>query len=230
MKSKVLSVYFAVSLIELIAVAMEAEKVQWLFKPLIMIVLGIYYYNQSAKDGLLSKPVMVAIIFSWLGDVSLMFQHSGEIYFMIGLGSFLIAHTGYILAYPQYIEKETGNGLHGIQKFRFSFPIVLAGTGLITILYAHLGSLQIPVIVYAVVLVIMTLQALFRYGYTNAVSFWFVFIGALLFMISDSLIAVNKFLSPFELSGVAIMTTYILAQFLIVRGLLFHFERNKGEA
>jgi uncharacterized membrane protein YhhN len=71
---------------------------------------------------------------------------------------------------------------------------------------------------------VMVLQALFRYGYTNTVSFWFVFVGAILFMISDSMIAVNKFLSSFELAGVAIMVTYILAQFLIIKGLLLHFE------
>ncbi|MFZ1809106.1 MAG: lysoplasmalogenase, partial [Cyclobacteriaceae bacterium] len=138
--------------------------------------------------------------------------------------AFLIAHICYVMAYHQHIEKKEGAGLHGIQKFRFSLPIVLAGTGLITILYAHLGALKIPVTIYAIVIMVMTLQALFRYGYTNAVSFWFVFVGAILFMISDSMIAVNKFLSSFELAGLVIMATYILAQFLIVKGLLLHFD------
>lgn len=214
-----------VSLGELVAVAISAERLQWVFKPLIMLVLGAYYYTQSTQPISLTKSVMAAIVFSWIGDISLMFQGKNELYFMVGLGAFLIAHICYVMAYSQHIEKKEGAGLHGIQKFRFSLPIVLAGTGLITILYAHLGVFKIPVAVYAIVLMVMTLQALFRYGYTNTVSFWFVFVGAILFMISDSMIAVNKFLVPFELAGLAIMATYILAQFLIVRGLLFHFEK-----
>lgn len=214
-----------VSLGELVAVAISAERLQWVFKSLIMLVLGAYYYTQSTQPISLTKSVMAAIVFSWIGDISLMFQGKNELYFMVGLGAFLIAHICYVMAYSQHIEKKEGAGLHGIQKFRFSLPIVLAGTGLITILYAHLGVFKIPVAVYAIVLMVMTLQALFRYGYTNTVSFWFVFVGAILFMISDSMIAVNKFLVPFELAGLAIMATYILAQFLIVKGLMSHFEK-----
>ncbi|MGB4972642.1 MAG: lysoplasmalogenase [Cyclobacteriaceae bacterium] len=221
MKSKILILFFIAALGELVAVAMDIEQLQWIFKPLIMLVLGAYYYTQATT---IAKSVVVAIIFSWIGDVSLMFQNSNELYFMAGLGAFLIAHICYVMAYHQHIEKKEGAGLHGIQKFRFSLPIVLAGTGLITILYAHLGALKIPVTIYAIVIMVMTLQALFRYGYTNAVSFWFVFVGAILFMISDSMIAVNKFLSSFELAGLVIMATYILAQFLIVKGLLLHFD------
>lgn len=224
MKSKILLLFFVVSLAELVAVALGMEKLQWVFKPLIMIVLGVYYYTQS-NNAQISKAVVAAIIFSWVGDVSLMFQSNGEVYFIIGLGAFLVAHVFYVLAYHQHIDKTEGAGLHGIQKFRFSLPIVLAGTGLITILYAHLGNLKIPVTLYAIVLMVMTLQALFRYGYTHTISFWFVFVGALLFMISDSMIAVNKFLSSFELAGLSIMATYILAQFLIIKGLMFHFEK-----
>lgn len=224
MKSKILLLFFIVCLGELVAVALEVEKLQWVFKPLIMVVLGMYYYTKS-NNAQISRAVVAAIIFSWVGDVSLMFQGKGEGYFIAGLGAFLIAHVGYVMAYYQHIEKKEGAGLHGIQKFRFSLPIVLAGTGLITILYAHLGALKIPVTLYAIVLMVMTLQALFRYGYTNTISFWFVFVGALLFMISDSMIAVNKFLASFELAGLAIMATYMLAQFLIIRGLIFHFEK-----
>jgi uncharacterized membrane protein YhhN len=69
----------------------------------------------------------------------------------------------------------------------------------------------------------MVMVALFRFGKTTAGSFAMVFGGAILFMISDSLIAINKFLEPLPQSGFWIMTTYIGAQFLIVRGLLRHY-------
>ncbi|MFM8740122.1 MAG: lysoplasmalogenase family protein, partial [Cytophagales bacterium] len=63
-------------------------------------------------------------------------------------------------------------------------------------------------------------------GQTSDKSFFLVMLGALLFMVSDSLLAVNKFLNPFEFSGIAIMATYCAAQYLIVEGLLQHPQQR----
>jgi uncharacterized membrane protein YhhN len=68
----------------------------------------------------------------------------------------------------------------------------------------------------------MAMQALFRYGRTNSKSFTLVFAGAISFMLSDSLLAINKFMQPLPLAGLAIMFTYILAQYLIVEGVVRH--------
>lgn len=223
MKSKILLLFFIVSLVELLAIGFEIEKLQWVVKPLLMVLLGVYYYSVVGKSAM-AKMVIGAILFSLVGDVCLLFQSNNELFFIFGLGAFLITHVCYVLTYRQHVKKVAGVGLHGIQKFRFSLPIILAGTGLITILYTHLGALKFPVIVYAIVLMVMVLQALFRFGYTTLKSFWFVFAGALLFMLSDSLIAINKFLAPFAWAGLAIMVTYILAQYLIIQGLMDHSE------
>ncbi|HEU5291175.1 MAG TPA: lysoplasmalogenase, partial [Cyclobacteriaceae bacterium] len=152
----------------------------------------------------------------------LMLQQSNPNYFMFGLGAFLFAHVFYIFAYQQHCGDESGHELQGLQKIRFALPIVLAGTGLVTILYNRLGDLKIPVLLYAGVLTYMVLRALFRFGRTNASSFAMVFGGAILFMISDSLIAINKFLEPLSRADFWVMTTYISAQYLIVKGLLKH--------
>ena len=114
------------------------------------------------------------------------------------------------------------------QKIRFSFPIILAGTGLIVILFPSLGSLKIPVLVYAIALMVMVMMALFRYGRTGTRSFWMVFVGAAVFMSSDSLLAINKFYSSIYLSGLFIMLTYTTAQYLIVEGVLSHREEIQG--
>ncbi|QLH32521.1 MAG: lysoplasmalogenase [Cyclobacteriaceae bacterium] len=126
----------------------------------------------------------------------------------------------YIICYRNF--RSAGTGLTGPQQIRFSLPIILAGTGLVTILFPHLGGLQIPVLVYALVITVMAMQALFRYGYTNSKSFVLVFVGAISFMISDSLLAINKFMQPLPLAGLAVMLTYLLAQYLIVEGVVRH--------
>jgi uncharacterized membrane protein YhhN len=62
--------------------------------------------------------------------------------------------------------------------------------------------MKIPVLIYAAVLTGMVLVALFRFGKTSSSSFALVFGGAILFMISDSLIAINKFLEPLPMAGI----------------------------
>ena len=201
-------------------------NIQWLglvCKPALMITLGLYYWSsQKERQETVVLTVVMAILFSCMGDVFLMLQQSNPNYFMFGLGAFLVAHIFYIFSYQQHRGDETGNELQGLQKIRFALPIVLAGTGLVTILYNRLGDLKIPVLLYAGVLTYMVLVALFRFGRTNAGSFAMVFGGAILFMMSDSLIAINKFLEPLSQADFWVMITYISAQFLIVRGLIKH--------
>jgi uncharacterized membrane protein YhhN len=221
MKKSALALFILISVTELAAHLFDWPTVRHFSKPLLLVSLAIYYYV-SVGRGELSKLIMLALIFSWGGDVLLMYQPKHELYFIFGLASFLVAHLFYIFTYKQFRSEDTSNALMGVQRFRYSFPVILAGTGLITILYNHLGDLKIPVVIYALVLVLMVLNALFRFGRTGLSSFSMVFFGATLFMISDSLIAINKFLMPVANSGLWVMITYITAQYLIIEGLLKH--------
>jgi len=189
------------------------------FKPLIMIGLMMYYWMQSPKPSML---FIAALIFCWLGDVLLIFQADNELFFIGGLVGFLIGHVLYIFCYRQFQFAPNDKELLGSQKARFAFPFILAGTGLVVILYPSLGNLKIPVMIYALAITLMVLNALFRYGRTTKKSFVLIFLGAIMFMISDSLLAINKFKSPFEGAGALIMLTYCVAQLLIVEGAIRH--------
>lgn len=68
----------------------------------------------------------------------------------------------------------------------------------------------------------MATTAMERYGKCNSESFWQVYIGAVFFLISDSMIAINKFYQPIEEAGIIIMGTYCIAQLLIVMGIRAH--------
>jgi uncharacterized membrane protein YhhN len=208
---------------EILSMFVDAPVLHSICKPALMITLGLYYgASQRLQQVPLSGVVVLAIIFSCAGDILLMFQQNDPMFFMFGLGAFLLAHVFYIFAYKQHQQGDSSHALIGLQKVRFGFPIVFAGIGLVTILYGNLEALKIPVIIYAATITFMTLTALYRFGRTGASSFAMVFGGAILFMISDSLIAINKFMEPLPLAGFWIMTTYISAQFLIVKGLLKH--------
>ena len=202
MKKIFLYLFFLVSVGVLLAEVGNADFVYLLCKPALMITLGLHYWIlQREQNAVLSKSVVLAIIFSCAGDTLLMFQGRDGNFFMFGLAAFLVAHIFYILTYRQHQSSDTSNELQGLRKIRYAFPIILSGTGLVVILFNRLGEMKIPVLLYAAVLTGMVLVALFRFGKTSSSSFALVFGGAILFMISDSLIAINKFLEPLPMAG-----------------------------
>ncbi len=215
---------YAVALVfaaELSVVTLNLSTLNFVVKPMIMISLAAYYLVNAKQR---STLFLVAIFFCWVGDVMLLFKP--ELFFMGGLVAFLTGHVLYILCYQQMRSNASPNILLGPQKVRFALPIVLAGTGLVVVLYPVLGNLKIPVMIYALVITVMALQALFRFGYTSNKSFTLIFVGAILFMISDSLLAINKFLMPIQFASVYIMTTYMVAQYLIVEGVIAHTNQK----
>jgi uncharacterized membrane protein YhhN len=210
-------------MLQLLSIVLVWPLLHQLSKPLILPLLMLYYIREKNLQGKpKSQLLLIALFFSFLGDSLLMYTDKNETYFMAGLFAFLISHMAYIFVYRQHKLSEPGNELAGMQRLRFAFPIILAGTGLVVVLYPHLDNMLFPVIAYALVIIIMTLNALFRFGHTNPNSFWLVLAGALLFMLSDSLLAINKFMNPFPGAGFMVMLTYISAQYLIVEGLIRH--------
>lgn len=211
----------------LVHVIGQAAAIQILIdvtKPLILPFLSGYYVASSAFPR--SFILLTALFFCWIGDIALMFTGYGEIWFMAGLVSFLFGHVFFVLTFRQFRSGEIEAGLMPVQKFRFSLPVVLAGTGLIVILYPVLGALKVPVVIYATAIIVMVMNAIFRFGRTPSMSFWLVMSGALAFMASDSILAFDKFIGGIKMGGVWIMTTYITAQYLIVEGLLKHKDRD----
>ena len=156
------------------------------------------------QEGVKNKWLYIALLFSFGGDVFLMFN--GLNYFLLGLSSFLLAHVFYIVLFlPQ-------------TKFAF-LPIVAFGlvtVGYLTFLYPHIASdFRIPVIAYCTVITLMGIVAASR---IKSASFVYILVGAILFIISDSLIAYHKFYTALPNDALLVMTTYGAAQFLILEG------------
>jgi uncharacterized membrane protein YhhN len=187
-------------------------------KPLILIGLILYFYHitKPIASTLLTKSVLAALIFSWVGDVLLMWSNL----FVFGLGSFLMAHVCYIIGFkvaqknPEKIES-----VNFLRLFAYNLPIYLVAAYLYYLIYPNLGALKIPVILYILVIVSMLSTARDRFGKVSASSFWQVFVGGSLFFISDGIIAVSRFYNDFPDAGILIMGTYAVGQLLIVMGI-----------
>jgi uncharacterized membrane protein YhhN len=86
------------------------------------------------------------------------------------------------------------------------------------LLWPHLGAMKIPVLTYGITISVMLSCAMWQYQKLEAKTSLFLIIGAAFFVASDSILAINKFKTHFEFSGILIMTTYIIAQLFIVMG------------
>jgi uncharacterized membrane protein YhhN len=214
MKSNWLIVFALVAIAVVIAIVFDLPRLYLVAKPLLMITLLLHFISASRGYPSWRNFVMAALVFSWGGDVFLM--NSGM--FIPGLASFLVAHILYIITYHK--TGASDGKLKPLDLIKF----VLFGAVLIWVLYPGIGDLLIPVILYALTLLGMGIYAHKRRGATSASSFMLVSIGAILFVLSDSLIAINKFVFDVPAERLLVMSTYITAQYLIIQGLLKHEE------
>lgn len=192
-------------------------------KPLLMLVLSSWFFFNSRRVGdRFTLLVQAGLFFSLIGDVALMFTYVDDFNFLIGLCAFFLAHLCYAFAFLQNImDVDEQGGLLlsvllsvGLAAFAFFFA-----WGLLP--HVEQG-LVLPVTAYVGAITLMGITAAFRYRRTWPRSFWLVFVGALLFMASDSLLAWNRFRTPIAAAPVLIMVTYAAGQALLAAGALVH--------
>ncbi|RLD25427.1 MAG: lysoplasmalogenase [Bacteroidetes bacterium] len=207
-------VYFIVVIDTIICSSIESLKPMYYFtKPAILTLLIIYFWLQSKHLERNTKNItLLALVFSLIGDILLMFVDKSPNYFTGGLVAFLLAHLMYIMVF-----------LRSRNKTAYALPIIVLlfiyASGIFYLLKDGLGELLIPVLLYLIVILTMVVTAFLRKR-SNRNSYILIFAGALFFMISDSILALNKFYLPLPFSNISIMLTYALAQYLIVLGIL----------
>jgi len=214
MKKIWLSVFVVAIFADLIGIYLKNDILVYVAKPLIVITLIFYFL--SATKGIQSDLIIIiirALTFSWLGDVVLMFDSFNKNIFLIGLLAFLFAHLIYIRFFSLVRMGEKIKLKPGLILL-----VVVYYSGLIYLLFNDLHDMKIPVLVYGIVISIMFLLALHMLFIKNKEAGKLMMFGALLFIASDSILAVNKFYEPFEYAGIAIMLTYGIAQLLITLG------------
>jgi uncharacterized membrane protein YhhN len=216
-------VFILICIGDLIGVYTNHELLRHCCKPFITISLLAYYWV-SAKEHR-SYWVILALFFCFFGDSFLLYDHLNPRYFLLGLGAFLLGHIAYIVAFTKH-QHNNSSQLQNIQKMRIAVPILLCGVLLLIVLQPSLGDLKVPVYLYAIVLVTMTLSAVLRLGRTNPTSFGMALLGGCLFLISDSALAINKFHNAFAGAGMMVMITYISAQYFIIEGFLKHYKTH----
>lgn len=199
------------------------HALEYVCKPVLMISLGIWFFLRSRRYGdRFTLLVQAGLFFSLLGDVVLMLDHIDGFFFLIGLAAFALVHLCYTVAFAQNIfEAEGTDGL--VVGSSIGMLVLAVGLLVANDLSRRLDmDLLVPVLVYAGCITLMGISAAFRYQRTFAPSFRLVMLGALLFMLSDALLANDRFVSPGTVHPAFVILPYAVAQLLIAVGCLAH--------
>ncbi|MEP7322090.1 MAG: lysoplasmalogenase [Saprospiraceae bacterium] len=189
-------------------------------KPLLMpsLALGLFFIlTDTDKKTPFIKTLFAGLAFSTAGDVLLQLEKSSHltIYFYLGLGAFLLAQWMYVLTFRRIGPINISMNWSLIYIFYF--------IQFLAILYPGMPlALKIPVTLYGMMLTVMAWNS-WRCVQEFPLGFSAV-IGAILFVASDSLLAINKFKTPIPYAGILIMATYIFAQYFIVVGVRSRLE------
>jgi uncharacterized membrane protein YhhN len=226
MKKKVWIILFTlVLLIDLAAIYLNYESVRFITKPLLVPLLAIYLVLETnTTNSSLKAWIFLALLFSWVGDILLLFEGSGSNFFLFGLSAFLVAQVFYIVFFHNIRMREyiRGNAL-------LLLLVIVYYSILISVLSPYLGNMKLPVRIYGVVLSFMVMLAMHTVlGKNKKAAVWMT-TGAILFVVSDSLLAFNKFFSAFNYSGLIIMVTYGLAQLFITEGAVRYINSAKSK-
>lgn len=201
-------VMLACAVLAVATAALGHKPLHMLFKPLTLVVAMAWVAGRALAAGRITSfdiTLLMGLAASLAGDVLLMLPGL----FIQGLVAFLIAHLAYIEVFRQRV------GL-------FPRPAYLLLTLAIgAAMYAFLwqgglpAPLRMPVAAYVVVIAAMAAQALGRAAVLGDRASRAVAVGACFFMLSDALLATNRFVTPLPLSAIWVLGTYYVAQFLI---------------
>lgn len=203
-------------ILHLIAIYGGSAILQYITKPLIVVSLMAMLAISTSLKGRFHKRLFTGLFFALAGDVLLMFSSGNQAFFIYGLIAFLIGHIFYISAF--YLDFSSAPEL---DKKGARIAIVVCaviGMGFYIYIRQSLGILKLPVMAYIFVISFMMMMASFRNLRVNVISFRLILFGAMCFLISDSLLAYNKFVQPFNYAHLLIMATYMTAQYLITIG------------
>ncbi len=193
----------------------QNQPLQLFTKPLLIPLLMLWVWlNVPATKA--RSLILLALFFSFAGDVFLLLEYKEPFLFVPGLASFLLTHVLYIVYFLSLPK--------GKQSLLKTAPylgllVVAYGVGLIYFLYPFLGALQIPVLIYAIVIMAMLLSSVHIYGRVPRLAGRLFIAGAFFFIVSDSMLAFNKFYMPL-IYPLFIMLSYCTAQYFIVKGFI----------
>ena len=196
-------------------------SVQFSLGYLLSFHLKPYDFSFAAKASSIVLLAFVAFRYGrvrpWLFGLALVFSAVGDVvlelgYFVTGIAAFAMAHVLYGVFFSLLMA---AGGRRGIPILPMAAVLAVFSAAMLFYLWPQLGALQIPVVVYIFLIASVTGLAMLAPFNNLRPAF-----GMVVFMVSDSLLAVNKFAEPFAGADYFVWLTYFAAQYLLLTGYL----------
>ncbi|MFM8449842.1 MAG: lysoplasmalogenase [Haliscomenobacter sp.] len=214
-----IAVFSTAAILNLLSGVSGIVLLDYCTKPLRLSSLILIYAAIVKPWSIFSGYFLAGLACSMAGDILLMLVPTlGQDFFIYGLLAFLCAHLSYILAFSTYARQKQA---HYVKRAPWMIvPFFLFFIGITWWWKDDLGELKIPVMAYSAVITSMGISATNLRGLLTPARFWSLLVGALLFILSDTLIAIDKFKMSIPGGHLWVMLTYIAAQAFLVRGAL----------
>lgn len=231
MNFKILAaIYFFALAVEIFAQLTGNAQLQYFSKPALMPILIVYYAVNTKKLAPVKYPVIFALVFSWFGDILLLIDKQTGSLFIYGLIAFLIAHIFYIF---YFLKIRRANKVEKLPNALIFAAVAAYTLALFLFVAPNVKNLLVPVGIYALVISTMLAASIAAFDFGKQNFGKISIAGTLLFIVSDSVLAINRFAAPFEYAPAFVMLTYATAQLLITEGSLRNLkallpERHEG--
>lgn len=200
-------VFLTTSLLFLVVMTFNGP-IPWLFK--VLPIATLFWIVTTSATGVIRNSLWAALLFSAAGDILLELD-----FFIPGVAAFLLAQLCYAMLFVR-----SWNGIK--RRWPISLVLLVYISAMVVVLFPNLGSLQVPVFAYLIVIAFMGLLA----TQSSMPLLWGV-LGAFVFIASDSLIAIDKFVHPIAGRSYWIMVTYYAAQWMLVSGFIASARTNR---
>ncbi|MDH7489744.1 MAG: lysoplasmalogenase [Anaerolineae bacterium] len=188
----------------------DRRRLVYVFKPLstlLVIAACALAFLDPAHNLTYTVGALAGLVLSLGGDVALMFRESRRA-FLVGLVLFLLAHVAYTVVFTA-LGRSSGWDI-------VSAALLVAGAGFYALIRPNLGAMRVPVIAYMVVISVMVNRAVSTlaspvFGAGQAAM---VAVGAVLFYVSDVILAAARFWKPWPYHRIS-LAFYYAGQFLI---------------
>ncbi len=173
--------------------------------PMLCLICFVFWIHRKDHSNSYNKFILAGLTLCASGDVVILWQDTNDVFFFLGMGLFVLGHLSYTFGF--------GFRPFGLKEFVLS---VTVGTLMYSIILPGLPSklMTVAVTIYTIIIAMMAWRAIARFNLRGEIPWRKVYaaIGAILFILSDSILGINKFIWKMPNEKEMIMIPYYLAQ------------------
>ena len=217
------ALFWLLATIDIAFIILDVEQYRIFSKPLLMpVLLATIISKVGFLKHQVSKILLVAaLLLATAGDVLLL--NNGAGFFIAGLVAFILMQVVYTI---YFLRVKPFRSRNSVSIFSSFLLIAFIGASFCYALWNRLGDFRIPLIIYTFFLALMFTTAVnvYHYRLSKSLALDGFIPGAVLFVLSDFILASNMFYFKEAFIGIAVMATYCGAQYYLARGFIKHLR------